>query len=83
MSYMVISPYTVGLPCETLEAAESALYLLQCVGGFGQIVEVTEETVGLLQEIDLIHNASEMPASVVTASVPTPPKPRGRPRSTK
>lgn len=83
MSYMVISPYTLGLPCETLEAAENALYLLQCVGGFGQIVEVNEETVALLQEVDLIHNASEMPASVVAASVAVLPKPKPGPRSTK
>lgn len=79
MSYMVISPYTVGLPCETLEAAENALYLLQCVGGFGQIVEVVaEETVGLLEEYDLTDDDPEIPAPVIVA-----PKPRGRPRSTK
>ena len=50
MSYMVISPYTVGLPCETLEQAENALYLLECVGGFGQIVEVAEETPEVVAE---------------------------------
>ena len=72
MSYMVVSPYTVGLPCETLEQAESALYLLQCVGGFGQIVEVAAEAL------------TESEAAKIVAAIPlkaTPPKPRGRPRS--
>lgn len=76
MSYMVISPYTVGLPCETLEAAESALYLLQCVGGFGQIVEVTEEP-----EVLTESKAAKIVATIpLNATAAVPPKPRGRPR---
>ena len=67
MKYMVISPYITGLPCDTMEQAESALYLLQCVGGFGQIVEVSEQT----PDEDTAPEAVEKP------------KPRGRPRSTK
>ena len=50
MSYIVVSPYTTPLECMTLEAAEAALSLLVAVGGFGQIVEVAEETPEVVAE---------------------------------
>lgn len=75
MSYMVVSPYTVGLPCETLEQAESALYLLQCVGGFGQIVDMSEYV-----SPEPVVFDPDAPIKVKNAVQPHP-KPRGRPRS--
>ena len=77
MKYMVISPYTVGLPCDTLEQAESALYLLECVGGFGQIVAIPEDT-----DPEPVVYDEDAPIKVKDEVQPHP-KPRGRPRSTK
>ena len=77
MKYAIVSPYMTPLICETLEEAESALYLLQCVGGFGQVVQVPEDT-----DPEPVVYDEDVSTHVETELKPTP-KPRGRPRSTK
>lgn len=77
MKYLVLSPYNLPLVCESREQAESALYLLECVGGFGQIVESPEE----IDPKPVVFNP-DAPIKVKNAVQPHP-KPRGRPRSTK
>ena len=79
MKYTVFSQYITPLVCNTAEEAQSALYLLECVGGFGWIAEMPEDidSEPVVCDIDVsTHVKSELEPV-------TPPKPRGRPRSTK
>ena len=84
MKYVVVSPYITPLICETREEAESALYLLQCVGGFGQLMEVQDmapDAPELVKAFADYEKANIVAIVPLEANATTPPKPRGRPRS--